>query len=335
MYPLLFSPIYKEMIWGGQKLHNCYGRDIPYERTGESWDISYRENDMGRVVNGEFAGMLFSDVVGDLGTEKRRKWLGHKFVNAEFPLFVKTIDANDDLSVQVHPNDAQAQSISGESQGKNEMWYVLDAPENGSLIVGLKNGVTKDEFAEAVYRGNGQAIESLLNRLPIKRGDVIYIPAGLVHALTKGVMVSEIQQNSNITYRVYDYGRIDQDGNPRQLHRNEAIAVIDFEDRHKKFSVPGVKTKDTPFTYYIKSRDFYVIGYDLKEKYVEKSDSDRFFIFTCVEGSCLIHSNKHLTTLTASNSVLIPAALGEYTIETKGCKLLKSFVPDMDKDSIS
>jgi len=319
------------MIWGGQKLHNYYGRDLPYERTGESWDISYRENDMGRVVNGEFAGMLFSDVVGGLGTERRRKWLGRRFENAEFPLFVKTIDANEDLSVQVHPNDTQARSISGESQGKNEMWYVMDAPENGSLIVGLKNGVTKEQFTEAVYRGDGQVIESLLNRLPIKRGDVIHIPAGLVHALTKGVMVSEIQQNSNITYRVYDYGRIGQDGNPRQLHRDEAIAVIDFEDRHKKFSISGVKTKDTPFTYYIKSQYFYVIGYDLKDVYVEKSNPDSFFIFTCVEGKCVICSNKHLTTLTASKSVLIPASLGEYSIETKGCKLLKSFVPDKDK----
>jgi len=333
LYPLLFTPIYKEMIWGGKKLSDHYGRRLPSEHIGESWDISYREMEMGLVANGEFAGMPFSSVTGPLGAVSRFQWLGRKIVETEFPLLVKIIDANENLSVQVHPNDDQAQAINGEKYGKNEMWYVLDAPEGAHLILGLKNGVTKELFSEAVKKNDGQTIELLLNKQPVKRGDVLLIPAGLIHAITKGVMVAEIQQNSNLTYRIYDYGRNGPDGKPRDLQKEQALKVIDFENRHVKTAIPGIMVKGTPFTYYIANPYFCVIGYELDNiVYTEESDPEKFFIFTCVEGNCMIKAKNSFTPLTESNSALIPALLGEYVIEATHCKLLKSFVPDIDRD---
>jgi mannose-6-phosphate isomerase len=325
LYPLLFEPIYKEMIWGGRKLSDRYGRRLPSDHTGESWDISFRENEMGRVINGLLAGQSFAAVTGPIGGESRAKWLGPRFVNEEFPLLVKIIDANDNLSVQVHPG--------GAGRGKTEMWYVLDAPEDGKLIIGLKDGITKEAFAQAVNENGGQAVEGMLNNLPVKRGDIIYIPAGLIHAITKGVMTAEIQQNSDITYRVYDYGRKGLDGMPRQLHKEEALAVIDFENLHKKTATPGIKVNGTPFTYYIANQYFCVIGYDLDHMtHTEESDPDKFFIFTCVEGNCVIHAGDTATPLAESYSVFIPAALGRFSIESAHCKLLKSFVPEIDRD---
>ena len=333
MYPLLFKSIYKEVIWGGKKLSEFYGRQLHSDHTGESWDISYRDKEMGRVINGIYAGRAFSSVVGECGSGSRIKWLGRRFAQAEFPLLIKIIDAGDNLSVQVHPNDAQALNISGERQGKCEMWYVLDAPSDSSLIIGLKNGVSRDAFAEVADENNGVALEGMLNRLSVKRGDIIYIPAGLIHSITKGVMVVEIQQNSDITYRLYDYGRVGLDGKPRQLNIDQAMAVIDFENSYGKIAVPGIKVKDTPFTYYIANRHFCVIVYELNGTvYTEQSDPDKFFIFTCVEGDCVIRYNDSSIYLSESYSMFIPAALGEYAIEAKHCVLLKSFVPDIDRD---
>jgi len=288
---------------------------------------------MGRVANGTYAGMTFAALAGEYGSDSRGKWLGSRFTRAPFPLLVKIIDAGDDLSIQVHPDDAQALAISGDANGKSEMWYVLDAPDNGSLIIGLKDGISTEGFAKAVNGDNGQAVERMLNRLPVKRGDVVYIPAGLIHAITKGVMVAEIQQNSNRTYRLYDYGRKGSDGKPRQLDKEDALKVINFDSQTKRTTVPGIHVQGTPFTYYIANRNFCAVMYELNEtEYNEISDPDKFFIFTCVEGGCMIKTADFAAPLSESYSAFIPAGLGEYTIESKHCKLMKSFVPDIDRD---
>ena len=333
MYPLLFEPIYKEMIWGGCKLSDRYGRSLPSGHIGESWDISFREDEMGRVANGEYVGRLFSDIAGAYGSADRTKLLGRRFADAQFPLLVKIIDADDDLSIQVHPNDGLAMAIDGKPSGKSEMWYVLDAPEGGSLIIGLKDGVIEEDFAKAARDGNGRAVEFMLNRLPVKRGDVIYIKTGLVHAITKGVMVAEIQQNADITYRIYDYGRDGLDGKPRRLDIEQALRAIDFDNRNKKATIPGLGVNGTPLTYYIANPNFCAILYELDDAvYTEASDPEKFFIFTCVEGGCLIKANGVAAPLSESYSAFIPASLGLFEIESKHCKLLKSFVPDIDRD---
>jgi mannose-6-phosphate isomerase len=221
-------------------------------------------------------------------------------------LLVKIIDANDDLSVQVHPNDEYA-AARGLESGKSEMWYVMEAPPGQSLIIGLADGAGPEKLRKDPM--------SCLHRLPIKKGDIINIPAGLVHAITKGVMVAEIQQNSDITYRLYDYGRVGLDGKPRELHFENGVAAADFNNLYPKEAVTGART--------VVNAHFTVDEYVIDGSFSEKSDPETFTVFTCVEGSCSISGVE----LPCSRSAFIPAGLGLYDIKGKAV-LLKSFVPD-------
>jgi mannose-6-phosphate isomerase len=361
MYPLMFLPIYKEMVWGGNKMER-FGRTLPSDHTGESWDISMRPNDMSVVSDGLHAGQTFYDTVNTEGG--RTSWLGSNFAFDYFPLLYKTIDAGDNLSVQVHPDDEQAARLeSNESEanidghaekavdspgvgkrnlvsrsqfacgqfacGKSEMWYILDAPQNGRLIIGLKPGSDKSDFAEAILQNR---VEDFLNYVPVKRGDIVNIPAGTLHAVTKGVMVAEIQQNSDITYRIYDYGRLGLDGMPRQLHVEKSLKVLST-DPVLNTPTPGITTGQR--TYYIANDHFCCIGYDIKPGYdiAENSDPLKFYVFTCVDGHVTVENAGAAVELRATMSVFIPAALGEYRLSGAGY-LLKSFVPDIASDFI-
>jgi len=272
LYPLLFKSIYKKMVWGS-----------------ESWDISCRPNEMGVIENGSLAGIPFNEAIAKDPAAFLGSRVSKTYKEEGFPLLVKIIDAKDDLSVQVHPDDAYAKANNFE-KGKSEMWYVMDAPPGQSLIIGIKGDkemLKKDPM-------------SCLNRLPIKKGDIINIPAGLVHALTKDVIVAEIQQNSDVTFRLYDYNRLGLDGKPRELHIEHGLAAIDIPE------------SPLPFT---------VIKCEIDGELTEKTDPETFTIFTCVDGSCEISG----VALGYGRSVFIPAGLGEYTIKGKAI-LLKSFV---------
>ena len=360
-YPLMFEPIYKEMIWGGSRLNTIYNRQLPFNKTGESWDITCRPVEMGIIENGSAKGMTFEDYIN----RDRVGTLGSRIVGQErFPLLVKIIDANDVLSVQVHPDDKQLSPRHGEEQsgeaiqewnpqdtGKNEMWYILVPPTDGQLIIGLKPGITSEALSQAYKNGT---VEDCLNRLPVRAGDIVNIPAGLIHALTPGVMVAEVQQNSDITYRLYDFNRIGLDGKPRQLHVDEAIAVTDFEGIIPKTTIPGlsIKKDDCTLTYAIANPYFAVIKYELGASLEEVSDPSAFCVFTCVKGEAVIEVGegsrqvsdykRHLldasVNLSLGRSVFIPAGLGPYNLRPKGrqvCVLLKSFAPDIQKDFIS
>ncbi|MDR1913855.1 MAG: class I mannose-6-phosphate isomerase [Clostridiales bacterium] len=335
MYPILFNPIYKEMIWGGQNLTRMFNRVLPFKKVGESWDVSMRPNEMSIVSNGIYAGQTFERLIKSEGG--RAEWLGRDFKeDAPFPLLVKIIDANNNLSVQVHPNDEQAKFLSNEISGKNEMWYILQAPENAGLIIGLKDGAKREMLREALESGDA---EQYFSYLPVKPGDVIHIPAGLLHAITAGVMAAEIQQNSDITYRVYDYNRVGPDGKPRQLHIKKALDVIDFDNRLKKIKISGLETHDGDTVYYIANPYFCVILYQFKHiKYLrEISDPNKFFIYTCLKGSCVIKHQNRETPLITGGSVFIPAGLGEFEIvsdSSDSSRILKSFIPNIDKDFI-
>ena len=332
LYPLKLTPIYKEMLWGGNRLNTIFGRNLPSEKTGESWDISCRPNEMGIIENGPAAGQALADYIA----LDRAGVLGTRLAGLTcFPLLVKLIDANDALSVQVHPDDDYAASQGGADTGKTEMWYILVPPTNGSLIIGLKPGVTPAILRAAYENGT---VEDCLNHLPVAAGDIVNIPAGLVHALTPGVMVAEVQQNSDITYRLYDYNRVGLDGKPRELHMEDALAVIDFEGKIPKTTVTGhaVKKGDCTLTHAISSKHFAIIKYELQGSFSEASDPAAFCIFTCVEGEVEIFSGTigaslNGVTLQAGDSVFIPAGLGEYCLQPKKGRavLLKSFVPDI------
>ncbi|MBS7008507.1 type I phosphomannose isomerase catalytic subunit [Anaerostipes sp.] len=211
---LKMKPVFKEMIWGGRKLKDVYGYEIPSSHTGECWAISAHKNGDCTIENSEFAGKTLSWLF-----ENHRELFGN-IEGDEFPLLVKIIDARDDLSVQVHPNDEYAK-VHEDSLGKTECWYVLQADEGTKMVMG-HHAKTKEEFIKAIEEDD---YDNLLNSFDIKKGDFFYIPSGTLHAICSGSLIYEAQQSSDITYRVYDYHRKDQDGNERQLHVQQSIDV--------------------------------------------------------------------------------------------------------------
>ena len=220
---LFLSPVYKEMIWGGKKLHTIFGFEIPSDNTGEAWVISAHKNGDCLIKNGEFQGKTLSYVY-----ENHKELFGNS-KDIVFPLLAKIIDANNDLSIQVHPEDEYARKHANDL-GKTECWYILDALPNSYIIYG-HNAKTKEELINLI---NKNEWEKLLKKVNAKKGDFIYVPAGTVHAICKGLLILEIQQSSDTTYRFYDYNREDTNGNKRQLHLKEAVDVmktphIDYE----------------------------------------------------------------------------------------------------------
>jgi len=308
-YPIIFEPIYMHRIWGGENLKELFGRELPFPKVGESWDISCRPGEMGTVRNGQHAGAAFAQLTGT----DPEGFLGKSLSGGgEFPLLIKLIDANADLSVQVHPPGV-----------KTEVWYIIHAQEGARLNAGLVPGTCKEDFAAAM---GSKGIEKFLNFIPVKAGDVINIPAGTVHAIGAGLVIAEIQQNSDTTYRVYDYGRVDDSGKPRQLHIEQALESIDFGAacgllQGQQDDVPGGRIVHHCTTEYYALYEYFV-----ETGISESSDPERFFIFTCVDGACEIRSGGHAEAVAAGDSVFIPAALGAYEIIGK-CRLLKSYVP--------
>ncbi|GIQ66251.1 hypothetical protein PACILC2_48190 [Paenibacillus cisolokensis] len=222
-YPLQFEPVFKERVWGGQALSR-FGLNIPEGAIGEGWMIGDHPNGTTKVKNGELAGKGLDEIREAYG----REWFGSKALNGKsgrFPLLIKLLDCNDDLSVQVHPTDDYERLPQGEL-GKTEMWYILDAKPGAKIIYGLKEGVDRAAMEKAIREGS---IMDTLQEVPVEAGDAFYIPAGTVHALCSGVVVAEIQQNSDTTYRLYDYDRPGLDGKPRELHIEDSLNVIAYE----------------------------------------------------------------------------------------------------------
>lgn len=220
--PMFMQPVFKETVWGGTKILTTFGKKIPSDHTGESWEVAAHENGQSVILNGCMAGKTLQEAI----EEAPEEILGSKVLEEQgthFPLLIKLIDASDNLSVQVHPDDEMAKCLEGPREnGKTEMWYVLDAQPGARLIYGLRQEVTPEAFAEAI---ESQTLEQLVNWVPVHKGDTFFIPAGTLHAIGAGILIAEIQQNSDTTYRVYDYGRVGLDGKPRQLHIEKAKQV--------------------------------------------------------------------------------------------------------------
>ncbi len=226
IYPLTFEPVFRDYLWGGRNLESKLGRQLPPGIIAESWDISGHPSSATRVKNGPLAGKTLPellDLFGEALVGRRSRAMQQQ---GKFPLLVKLLDANKPLSVQVHPDDTYAQRHENGELGKTEMWYVLHAEEGASVIYGLKKGVTPAAFKEALEAGT---LEECLHRLPVRAGDAVFVTSGTVHALMEGVVVTEIQQNSDTTYRVYDWNRVDVDGKPRSLQIDKAMDVINFD----------------------------------------------------------------------------------------------------------
>lgn len=322
-YPLKFIPVYKDYLWGGRNLEKL-GRTLPEGIVAESWEISAHPDGVSIIANGEFAGMTLPDLIIKLGKEIIGTKLPESYIH-QFPLLIKLIDANQKLSVQVHPDDEYARAHEG-GYGKNEVWYIIAANPGAEIIYGLKPGTTRESLSEAVLE---KRIGSCLQTIPVAAGDFFYIPAGLVHGLGAGIMVAEIQQSSNLTYRLYDYDRTDAQGNKRPLHIEKALEVINFNSSGQigksrglvKESRPGLVIKE------LIANDFFQIDlFELDGVIEESTGAERFFAYTFLEGDGRINYHRDSLQFKAGESVLAPAALGDYIIEGKA-KFLEIKLP--------
>lgn len=318
MEPLFMIPTYQDYIWGGTKLRDYLKKEVPFETVAEAWEISTNEAGLSQVKTENGTQTTLKELFEDI--EKRTEMFGTKTKEMErFPLLVKFIDAKDNLSVQVHPDDTYALQHENDT-GKTEMWYIMECDENASIICGLNEMVTQQQIPDIITNGE---LQNHLNKVPIHKGDVIYIPSGTVHAILKGTLICEIQQNSNLTYRVYDWDRVGKDGKPRELHIKKAIDVIKQEGKENIISTQGQK-QDTNQTI-VNCHYFQVDCLQIGNNYQAKTNESSFEAFMVVEGSGKLKAKGKEYDIKIGESFILPASLGNY--EIKGTiKLLKAYL---------
>ncbi|GIP29246.1 mannose-6-phosphate isomerase [Paenibacillus sp. J23TS9] len=319
-YPLQFQPEFKERVWGGRALEQ-FGLTPPEGHIGEGWMIADHPNGTTSVVNGELAGQGLDQIREQLGKE----WFGSKGFsekNGRFPLLIKLLDCNDNLSVQVHPTDDYEGLPKGEL-GKTEMWYVLDAKPGAKIIYGLKDGVTRESMKEALENGT---VMDTLQEVSVEAGDTFYIPAGTVHALCAGVVVAEIQQNSDTTYRIYDYDRPGLDGKPRELHIEDSLNVTAFEGSGATtMKTDGLNAGEwlqlAQSPYFIVEKGIVGGSWNLE------TTPESFTILVICEGAGTLSWNNGSMEYKAGQCFLLPANLGSYTLEGQAT-VLRSYLPE-------
>lgn len=312
LYPLVFHPLFKERVWGGRELERLFGKKLPAGKPiGESWEISDRPGDESVVANGKFAG----ETLHRLMEKFPREILGHARPANEnrFPILCKILDARDKLSLQVHPPASKAAELKGEP--KTEMWYIADAAPGAELYVGLKRGMTRAEFEKRISDGS---VAECFHRVPVRAGDTMFLPSGRVHAIGSGLVIFEIQQNSDTTYRVFDWNRVGLDGKPRELHVPQSLASIDFND----FEPPLVQTKFSGDET-VKSRPlvrhelFCVDSAELKNGARITLKPGQLQIVAVVRGKIEIQNGADTVALDAGQFCLIPAELQQVEIIAK------------------
>ena len=319
LYPLKFQPILKDKIWGGQKLHQILHKPTTSKNAGESWEISDVEGDTSVVANGALQGSslnyLLETHTSDLLGEKNFRQFGTKF-----PLLIKFIDAKEDLSVQLHPNDQLAKARHN-SFGKTEMWYVVQADPESNLIVGFNQEMTQELYLKHL---EDKTLQSILNFDTVKAGDAYFIEVGRIHAIGAGVLLAEIQQTSDITYRVYDWDRVDSEGNERELHNDIALEAFDF-DMPDNFRVNYTKDSESP-TELVSCPYFTTNVFKVNDTILKENTHDSFMIYMCVEGKAQIEVDGNQTEISMGETVLIPACIKRFSISANHAKLLEVYV---------
>jgi mannose-6-phosphate isomerase len=322
IYPLTFDPVFKNYLWGGRNLEIRLGRAIPAGVVAESWEIAAHRDGSSTVNWGPLEGLTLPAVQERLGQRLVGSRNAHTLSNDRFPLLVKTLDANRWLSVQVHPDDEYALTHE-DDLGKTEMWVILFAEPGAELIVGFEPGVTKDRFERAVEE---EEVERWLHRVPVKPGDVIFLPAGAIHALGPGIIVAEIQQNSNTTYRIHDWGR------PRPVHIPQALDVLDFSLVRPQPVSPqpceceGARREILAHCPYFHTERISIAA---GGSYENQCNGETFEIWSVVDGSAAVHWPEGMIALPTYSWVLLPAALGSYRIEAEGTStLLRVLTPE-------
>lgn len=330
IYPLTFTPVLRDYIWGGRNLETKLGRTLPPGIVAESWEISGHPSSPTVVENGAWAGQTLPAVLNRLGLDLVGRRSQAMLGRGKFPLLIKLLDANQPLSVQVHPNDDYANRHESGELGKTEMWYILQAEPDAYLIYGLKPGVTPESFRQALAAGS---LESSLHRLPVKAGDAVFIPAGSVHAIMDGILLAEIQQNSDTTYRVYDWNRLGADGQPRPLHIDKAIEVINFDQvEPEQVSPQLLEENDQVRRELITTCPYFnVERVTLKRAgaaFKGRADGSTFEIWGAMAGQGRVNWADEPLELPAVRFTLLPAALGEFEIEALApTVLLRAYVP--------
>lgn len=318
-YPIKFAPILKEKIWGGEKLSNILNKKSDSKHVGESWEISGVEDNISMVSNGLYKGKSLNDLI----KSHKSEFLGKKNIDTfgeHFPLLIKFLDAKTNLSVQVHPDDEMAKAHHN-SFGKTEMWYIMNSDEDAEIVLGLKdNDLDKNVLGDI----NASNVNDIFNTEQVKQGDSYFIPAGKIHAIGAGVLAAEIQQTSDVTYRVYDWDRTDVNGNQRDLHTEAAIkATKSFPSTGKSnYQLEADKTSNLVDCEYFTTNIFEVKS-NQKRDY---RNLDSFVIFMCVEGSAEVTIDNVTETVTMGETILIPANTDSVTFNSEGSKLLEVFI---------
>ncbi len=315
---LLLEPTLKEIIWGGRKLIEDYGFETTLGNAAEAWLLSCHKDGPSFVTNGEFKGKTLQEVIDIKG----REILGTN--NAEindFPILIKIIDACDNLSVQVHPGDEYARTVENEN-GKTEAWFVLDCEEDAQLIYGVNRDMTRDEFAAKIEDGS---LMEVMNCVKVKPGDVIFIPSGMLHAIGAGILLAEVQQSSNTTYRVFDYNRKDKFGNTRELHIKKATDVVNLKFSEADFSPMCEKLMfgESSKTKLCECEYFAMTSVDVNGEITDTADEKSFVSLLVLDGSGTVSANGKDYSVKKGSSVFIPASTGEYKI-SGNMKILES-----------
>ncbi len=323
LYPLKFEPLYKYRIWGGNKLNSLLNKKNAPEKTGESWELSGVEDNISVVANGFLAGNTIQELAEIYMGELLGDHVFEKF-GEEFPLLIKLIDANDVLSIQVHPDDELAKERH-QAYGKTEMWYVIQSDEGANLFSGFSEKLSKESYLKHL---SNSTIKDTLNSEPVRAGDVFFIPAGRVHATGAGILFAEIQQTSDITYRIFDWDRIDKDGKARELHTDLAIDAIDFKvyDNYKT-DYKRLPNKSN----LIETCDYFTTNFIPFDKTIEKDyiDIDSFVIYICLEGSfSIVSGDGSQTAVRKGETVLLPASIDRVVLEPSAqCNILEVYIP--------
>ncbi|MBQ7760757.1 MAG: class I mannose-6-phosphate isomerase [Clostridia bacterium] len=302
--PIKLVPEFKEIIWGGNRLKTEYNKKSTLNNIAESWELTCRDDGMNTISGGEYDGLTFKQFIENEGFSV----VTNQSID-RFPLLIKFIDAEDNLSVQVHPDDDYGLK-NANSLGKTEMWYIIDAKPGAKLVYGLKSDCTIDDFKLAI---ENNTVESKLNYVDVKKGDVFFIPSGLVHAIGAGILLAEIQQNSNITYRVYDYNRVGKDGKPRELHVNDALNVIvnRTSDEIEKIRFSTSVKNDTTLA----SCEYFTVDkFRIDGGCQFSANAESFNSLLCLDGEGFIEYNNEKYDITKGDSYFIPANMGAYTV---------------------
>lgn len=329
LYPFLFEPNLHTVVWGGNRLRPYKGLEPSDESIGESWEVSAVPNSTSIISNGDWKGRDLVSVINDYSDEILGKAVNEKY-HGKLPLLVKFIDAKKDLSIQVHPNNEIAMREHGK-MGKSEMWYIIKAEEGAHLYAGFNQEITPYEYQKRVEDGS---ITEVLADHKVRAGDVFYLPAGRVHAICGGIMLAEVQQSSDVTYRIFDYNRPGLDGKPRELHTELASKALDYhvEENYRtdyiNTSDKAVQIIDSPY-FDVRVMEITSIFHRDLRKY------DSFVISMCLEGDCKIHvrNSGEEIILKEGNSTLIPAVIADYDIiPLQGkTRILDAFIDNMDR----